>query len=117
MKTDADRGPIGAWARRARLAAGYTSAEKAAAAARAAGIEIDTAYLRGIESGAHKPGRDLQVLLAGVYRVSPPKVEAELDRMAAMIRDAVAEGVEMALVRYAERQSRLEGAPQRRQRH
>ena len=117
VKSDADRGLIGAWARRTRLSAGFTSAEKAAAAARLAGVDIDTAYLRGIESGAHRPSREVIVNLAAVYGVSPPTAETEGDRLAALIRDAVAEGVEMALVRYSARLAEQEAPPRRRQQH
>jgi hypothetical protein len=100
VKREVDRGLVGAWARRSRLDAGYTSAEQAAAKANAAGIEIKTTYLRGIESGAHRNvGRELIVQLAALYGVSPPEEAEEGDRWLAEIRAAVAEGVEIGLVR------------------
>jgi transcriptional regulator with XRE-family HTH domain len=99
MKREVDRGLIGSWARRARIDAGYSSAEKAADAARAAGVGLTTAYLREIESGAHRPARGLIVRLAGLYRAIPPSEEADGDRWLAEIREAVQEGVEIGLVR------------------
>jgi len=99
MKREVDRGLLGSWARRARIDAGYSSAEKAALAAHSAGIALTTAYLRGIESGAHKPGRELVVRLAALYRAIPPSEEAEGDRWLDEIRSAVAQGVEVGLVR------------------
>jgi transcriptional regulator with XRE-family HTH domain len=99
MKSEADRGLIGSWARRARLDAGYSSAERASLAAHAAGISITTAYLRGIEAGAHKPSRDLVVKLAALYRSIPPSEEGEGDRWLAQIRSAVAEGVALGVAR------------------
>jgi hypothetical protein len=99
MKREIDRGLIGSWARRARIDAGYSSAEKASAAAHAAGIVLTTAYLRGIEAGAHKPAHGLVVRLAALYRSIPPSEEEEGDRWLAEIRAAVAEGVEVGLVR------------------
>jgi transcriptional regulator with XRE-family HTH domain len=99
MKSEPDRGPVGSWARRARLEAGYSSAEKAADAARRAGVHVTDGYLRGIESGAHKPASQLVVKLAALYRSIPPSEEGEGDRWLAQIREAVAEGVEVGLVR------------------
>jgi hypothetical protein len=79
MKSEADRGLIGSWARRARLDAGR--------------------QLRGIEAGAHKPSRDLVVKLAALYRSIPPSEEGEGDRWLAQIRSAVAEGVALGVAR------------------
>lgn len=78
MKTDDQRGPIGAWARRARLDAGYSSADKAVEAMRGRGIELELTYLRGIESGNHRPSRELVSAIGEFYGSTPP-AEAKND--------------------------------------
>lgn len=113
MKTEAERGYIGTWARRSRLAAGFTSATIAGEAARAAGIDVTDVYLRGIESGAHRPARELVVQLAAFYDVTPPDADEERDRWLDEIRVAVAEGVEMGLVRALARLSEGSSLPRR----
>lgn len=96
MKSDAERGPVGAWARHARLDAGYTSAERAVEAATAAGIHVTVPYLRGIEAGTNRAGKGLLRELGTLYGSEPPVsapgpvVPPEL---LAEIRDAVAAGV------------------------
>jgi hypothetical protein len=102
MKSDDERGPVGTWARTSRIAAGYTSAEHAVLAAAEAGIHITVPYLRGIESGWHRPGRMLLEQLATLYGSEPPvshpppQVSEEL---LAEIREAVAEGVALGIAR------------------
>ena len=100
MKTDEQRGPVGSWARRSRLAAGHPSADSAARAATAAGLAVTTAYLRGIESGAHRPSRELVERLAAFYGAEPPPEDARPDDGAlAAILEAVAAGVEEGIRR------------------
>ena len=100
MKTDEQRGPVGSWARRSRLAAGHASADSAARAATAAGLAVTTAYLRGIESGAHRPSRELVERLAAFYGAEPPPEDARPDDGAlAAILEAVAAGVEEGIRR------------------
>ena len=116
MKSDDERGPIGAWARHARLAAGYTSAEHAVEGAAAAGIHITIAYLRGIESGWHRPGRELLIRLGELYGSEPPGVERSPENtlspaQAAEIRAVVAEAVATAFDARLERLERLLGDP------
>ena len=114
LKSDAERGPIGAWARHARLAAGYTSAEHAVEAATVAGIHLTVPYLRGIEAGSNRAGRELLGHLAALYGSSPP---AEQERGAlspaqvAEIRAVVAEAVATAFDARIERIERLLGDP------
>jgi hypothetical protein len=102
VKSDAERGPVGAWARRARLAAGYTSAEHAVEAATAAGFHVTVPYLRGIEAGTNRAGRELLARLGTLYGSEPPvshpppQVSEEL---LAEIREAVAEGVALGIAR------------------
>jgi hypothetical protein len=113
MKSDEDRGPIGAWARNARLAAGYHTAREATAAANAAGIPLKLQHLQGIESGWDRAGRDLLVALGRLYASAPPvservsSVALELEA----IRAAVAEGVAEGLARWEARRA-ASAAPQ-----
>ena len=108
MKRDPDRGVVGAWARRSRIDAGFTSTERAATAAKRIGIEVSPAYLRGIESGAHKPSHDLVTALAGFYRVNPPSEISEADRWIADVRAAVTEALDARLSREEQLLARLE---------
>ena len=108
MKREVDRGLVGSWARRARIDAGYTSAERAAAAAHRRGVEISPAYLRGVESGAHRPSRELVAELAGLYGVSPPSEDEESDRWLAEIRTAVGQAMDARLSREEQLLARLE---------
>jgi transcriptional regulator with XRE-family HTH domain len=102
VKSDSERGPVGTWARHARLAAGYTSAEHAAEAATVAGFHVTVPYLRGIEAGTNRAGRDLLAKLGQLYGSEPPvshppsQVSEEL---LAEIREAVAEGVALGIAR------------------
>ena len=72
MKSDAERGPVGAWARRAGLDAGYTSAERAVEAATVAGVHVTVPYLRGIEAGTNRAGKALLRQLGALYGSEPP---------------------------------------------
>jgi hypothetical protein len=72
LKSDAERGPVGAWARHARLDAGYTSAERAVEAATAAGVHLTVPYLRGIEAGTNRAGKALLHELGALYGSDPP---------------------------------------------
>lgn len=108
MKRDPDRGVVGAWARRSRIDAGFTSTERAAAAAKRAGIDVSPAYLRGIESGGHKPSRELVVALAGFYRAPPPTEATEADRWMTEVRDAVTTALDSRLAREERLLARLE---------
>jgi transcriptional regulator with XRE-family HTH domain len=119
MKSDEDRGPIGAWARAARIAAGYRSAEHAARAAEAAGIHVTLPYLRGIESGWHRPGRALLGELAEFYGSAPPislAGPAVAPEFLAEVRAAVAEGVAEGLARWEARRAASAAPPPRRPR-
>jgi hypothetical protein len=102
MKSDVDRGPIGAWARNARLSAGYPTAKSAIEAAHAAGIPVTLGHVQGIEAGWDRAGRDLLTRLGEFYGSDPPiahpppLVSPEaLDE----IRSAVAEGVALGVAR------------------
>lgn len=117
VKSDAERGPIGAWARHARIAAGYSSAEHAVEAATTAGIHVTVPYLRGIEAGTNRAGRELLARLGTLYGSDPP---AEPPRGAlspevlAEIREAVAEGVALGVARALDATARVEPSPRRR---
>lgn len=111
VKTDEERGPIGAWARRARIAAGYTSAEAATRAANEAGFDLKLVYLRGIEAGTNRPGRELLHHLADLYGTEPPVghappvseewLEALEARLLSVVSEAVARGVQRGLAQSA----------------
>ena len=111
MKSDIERGPFGAWARKARIAKGWASADKAVGPiADLTGHRMRADYLRGIESGAQVPGPDTVATLEMAYEsVAPPvKREAIADPdLAAAIREQT--GVLQRLVDLMERQQ--EDAP------
>lgn len=107
VKREIDRGVVGAWARRARLDAGYTSSDKAAVEAARRGVELNAAYLRGVESGAHKPSREFVLTLAGLYGAIPPADDEESERWLTEIRVAVTQGVAEAMDARMERQELL----------
>lgn len=97
-KSDLDRGPIGSWARIARLEAGYPSADKAAAAITAAGVPLDGAYLRGIEAGHHRPSSEILQALATLYGAEPPNVSSDIpSRLVEEIKRGTTEEVLAAL--------------------
>src|SRR5674476_1018019 len=88
VKTPEQRGPIGAWAYEARIAAGL-SPEQVVERLGLAGIEVRPSTIRGIESGNKQPGRQLLRALAGVYGSKPPAPQPEPEEgdLAAAIRD------------------------------
>lgn len=101
MKSDSDRGVIGAWARNARIAAGHESAQEAVRAMAAVGLTVDLGYLRGIESGAHRPSKALMERLAAFYRAPLPEEDetftftrSDLERM---LQEAARRGALLAL--------------------
>jgi len=113
MKSDVDRGPIGAWARNARLAAGYPTAKSAVEAAHAAGIPVTLGHVQGIEAGWDRAGRDLLTRLGEFYGSDPPVATSaptlspeQLDA----IREAVAAGVAQGIARAFD--ARAVSAPQ-----
>ena len=116
MKTDEERGPVGAWARNARLAAGYATAREAAEAANRAGIPLKLQHLQGIESGWDRAGRDLLIRLGELYGSDPPGVDRQpagalSPALEAEIRAVVAEAVAEAFDARIERIERLLGDP------
>lgn len=72
MKTDEQRGSLGAWARNARLAAGYPTVAAAHEAARSAGVAVSLSTLQGIEAGWGRPSRELVAALGVLYGSDPP---------------------------------------------
>jgi hypothetical protein len=114
VKTDEERGPVGAWARSARLAAGYATAREAADAAHRAGIPLKLQHLQGIESGWDRAGRELLARLGELYGSDPPGLERDArsalsPAQAAEIRAVVAEAVASAVDARLERIERLLG--------
>lgn len=109
MKTDEDRGPVGAWARNARLAAGYRTAREAAEAANRAGIALKLQHFQGIESGWDRAGRELLLSLGRFYGSDPP-VDAPPSALSASqvaeIRAVVAAAVGEAFDARLERRAR-----------
>ena len=102
MKSDEERGPVGAWARHARIAAGYATAREAAEAAARAGIPLKLQHLQGIESGWDRAGRDLLAKLGTLYGSEPPVSHPPAqvsEELLAEIREAVAEGVALGIAR------------------
>lgn len=73
MKTPEERGPIGAWAYRARGEAGL-SVEQVADRLAAKGEAVHPATIRGIEGGTKRPGARLLRLLGEVLESAPPGV-------------------------------------------
>lgn len=73
MKNDTERGPLGAWARKERLALGL-SVEQVVERLADRGAVVDPAYLRAIESGSKRPRQDSDIVaaLGGVYRSTVP---------------------------------------------
>ena len=118
MKSDADRGPVGAWARNARLAAGYPTAKRATEAANKAGISVTLQHIQGIESGWDRAGHELLLALGRLYGSEPPVSQraavppGELDA----IREAVAAGVAEGVARALDAIVRAEPTPPRRPR-
>lgn len=76
MKNDTERGLLGAWARKERLALGL-SVEQVVARLSDRGAAVDPAYIRAIESGSKRPRLDSEIVdaLSAVYRSRP--VESE----------------------------------------
>lgn len=76
MKNDTERGLLGAWARKERLALGL-SVEQVVTRLSDRGAAVDPAYIRAIESGSKRPRLDSEIVdaLAAVYK-SRPEPEA-----------------------------------------
>lgn len=94
MKTPSERGVIGAWAYQARQEAGL-SVEQVAEAIGARGTAVSPATIRGIESGAKKPGAMLLRMLGTALGSTPPGVTAS----------AVGDDLALRAVLAAERQA------------
>jgi transcriptional regulator with XRE-family HTH domain len=78
MKSDRDRGVIGAWARRQRLARNWTTAD-VVAALRKREVNILEATYRGIEAGPRPPSADVQNGLSAVFDSPLPDVDTEIE--------------------------------------
>lgn len=88
MKSPQERGPIGAWAFEARATAGMSVPEVLAALA-ARDHRVRDATIRGIESGAKRPGRRLLALLAEIYSSDPPGEQAPAVANLGELADAI----------------------------
>lgn len=62
MKNDTERGLLGAWARKERLALGL-SVEQVVARLSDRGAAVDPAYIRAIESGSKRPRLDSGIVV------------------------------------------------------
>jgi len=93
MKNDDERGQVGAWARRSRMAAGLT-VEQAVARLSAEGTAADPSYVRAIESGSKRPRTDSDIVaaLARAYRTTAPAdaepvtASSDIDRLVEVVR-------------------------------
>jgi transcriptional regulator with XRE-family HTH domain len=88
MKNDMERGVIGAWARKERLALGL-SVEQVVARLASMGAAPDPAYIRSIESGSKRPRPDSEIVnaLALVYGSRPvaPETAPQADLGALLV--------------------------------
>ncbi len=100
VKSDRDRGYIGAWMRRERLARDWSN-RQVLAALNAHGVRFtDDAYYRQVEAGTNgkRPGPELLAALVAIYGTKPepfpvpePVPASDLGDLVAAIRELVAE--------------------------
>lgn len=83
-KSDAERGPVGAWMRRERVAQGWTVADVCLELAEI-GETVTPATLRQYEAGPREPGTVLSAALVRLYGSEPeqlPQERSDIDRLA-----------------------------------
>jgi transcriptional regulator with XRE-family HTH domain len=91
MKTDEQRGRVGAWAYHARADHGW-SVEEVVDRLTERGHRVTAGTIRGAEAGTKLPGRELIRALAGIYETRPPEEPIAqplegLDKIAAILQE------------------------------
>lgn len=78
MKSDGERGRVGAWLRRERKARGW-SVERTVEEMGKAGYPVLSSYYRTVEAGPKPPGPQFLTTLARIYGSEPPEPEGRDD--------------------------------------